>query len=114
MIKTGRKVISFVTVILLVVFSVLPAVSAVSYPEGVTKQQLEATIYKTDTLIETLAGATAEGSVEDIIMPELYKDEVLSSLVVNIYKAMEENAESLSAIGLDISVPSFLKWYHRG
>lgn len=104
MIKTGRKVISFVTVILLVVFSVLPAVSAVSYPEGVTKQQLEATIYKTDTLIETLAGATAEGSVENIIMPELYKDEVLSSLVVNIYKAMEENAESLSAIGLDLSV----------
>ena len=104
MIKTGRKVISFVTVILLVVFSVLPAVSAVSYPEGVTKQQLEATIYKTDTFIETLAGATAEGSVENLIMPELYKDEVLSSLVVNIYKAMEENAESLSAIGLDLSV----------
>lgn len=82
----------------------VPAARAVAYPEGVTKQQLEATINKTDTILETLVSTTPEGSLENLILPELYKDEVLSSLTVGIYKAMQENAESLSGLGLDLSV----------
>ena len=103
MMKKGRKVISLLTVILLVVLSFAPCAMAVNYPEGVTKEQITATIGKTDILIETLAETTEQGSLKDMILPELYTDEVLSSLTTGIYSAVEENAESISSIGLDVS-----------
>jgi hypothetical protein len=103
MMKKGRKVISMLTVVLLVVLSFAPCAMAVTYPEGVTKEQISSTIGKTDILIETLVGTTKEGSLKNMILPELYTDEVLSSLAVGIYSAVEENAESISSIGLDVS-----------
>ena len=103
MIKKGKKVISLFAVLLLVVLTALPAF-AVVYPQGITKEQVSATIDKTDIIIETLASSTPEGSLENLILPEIYSDEVLSALTVGLYGAMEENAESLSALGLDVSV----------
>lgn len=103
MIKKGRKVISFLTVILLVVLTAVPGALAVTYPEGVTKEQVSATIGKTDTIIETLAATTEEGSLKNMILPQIYTDEVLSSLTAGIYTAIEENAESLSSLGLNVS-----------
>ena len=103
MMKKGKKVISLLTVVLLVVLSFAPCAMAVTYPEGVTKEQISATIGKTDILIETLVSTTEEGSLKNMFLPELYKDEVLSSLTVGIYSAIEENAESISSIGLDVS-----------
>lgn len=104
MIRKGKKVVSLATVLLLIVLSTLPAVMAVSYPQGITEEKLTATIDKTDVLIETLVSSTPEGSLENLVLPEIYSDKVLSSLTTGIYGAMEENAESLTSLGLDISV----------
>ena len=103
MIRKGKKVISVFAVLLLVVLTALPAV-AVSYPEGITKEQVGATIGKADSLIETFVSATPEGSLENLVLPQLYNDDVLSSLVTGIYGAMQENSDTFSAIGLDVSV----------
>ena len=103
MIKRGTKTISFITVILLVLLNFVPAVSAVYYPAGVTPEQLVSTIDKTDIIIKTLLKTTEEGSLENMIFPQIFNDEVMSSLTVGIYSGIEENAESISALGLDVS-----------
>ena len=103
MIRKGKKVVSLLAVLLLLVLTALPA-GAVAYPDGITKEQVSATIDKTDILIETLVSATPEGSLENIVLTKIYSDEVLSALTVGLFGAMEENSESLSALGLDISV----------
>lgn len=103
MIEKGRKVISVLTVILLLVLSVMPGALAVEYPEGVTKEQVSTTIDKTDILIKSLVAMTEEGSLENLILPQIFTDATLSSLTVGIYSAIEENAESISALGLDVS-----------
>ena len=108
MIRKGKKVISVFAVILLVALTALPAV-AVYYPEGITKEQVSATIDKTDILIETFVAATPEGSLENIVLPKIYSDEVISALTGGLYGAMEENSESLSALGLDTSVKGVAK-----
>lgn len=109
MIKKGRKVISLLTVILLTVLSLMPGALAVTYPEGVTKEQISATIDKTDIIIKTFAESTKEGSLKNLVLPQIYKDEVLSSLAIGIYSAVEENADSISSIGLDISTKGVAK-----
>ncbi len=109
MIKKGRKVISLLTVILLTVLSLMPGALAVTYPEGVTKEQISATIDKTDIIIKTFAESTEEGSLENLILPQIYRDEVLSSLTVGIYSAVEENADSISSLGLDVSTDGVAK-----
>ncbi len=103
MFEKGRKVISALTVILLLVLSVMPCALAVEYPEGVSKEQVSATIKKTDIMIKNLTASTKEGSLENLILPQIYTDEVLSALTVGIYSAIEENAEGISALGLDVS-----------
>ena len=114
MMKKGKKVISVLTVMLLVVLSLMPGAMAVTYPEGVTKEQISATINKIDTIITTVAQTTEAGSLQNLILPEIYKDEVLSSLTTGIYSAIEENAESLSSLGLKVTtkdVSSHLEAY---
>ncbi len=114
MMKKGKKAISFLTVMLLVVLSLMPGALAVTYPEGVSKEQVSATIGKIDTLITTVAETTDEGSLKNLILPEIYKDEVLSYLTIGIYSAIEENAESISSLGLDVTtkdVASYLEAY---
>lgn len=109
MIKRGKKAVSLTTVILLLLLNFVPAVSAVTYPQGITAQQMTATIDKTDIIIETLLKSTKEGSLENLIFPQLFKDEVLSSLTVGIYSGIEENAEGISALGLDLSTKGVAK-----
>lgn len=102
--RKGKNFISLIAVLLLVVLTVSPAATAVTYPEGVTREQISATIDKTDRIIESLVKTTPQGSLEKLILPEIYKNQVLSSLMVGIYGAIEENAESISALGLDVTV----------
>ena len=104
MLRKAKKVISLISVILLVMLSTLPAAMAVTYPEGITKEQIFATIDKTDRVIESLVKATPQGSLENMILPEIFKDKVVSDLTVGIYKAIEENAEGVSSLGLDVTV----------
>ena len=104
MFRKGKKVVSLLTVLLSVVLATVPAASAVVYPAGVTGQQISATIDKTDILIETIVSSTDEGSLKNLILPQIYSDEVLSELTMGIYVSMQENADSMSALGLDVSV----------
>ena len=109
MLKKGRKVISLLTVMLMVLLSAVPMASAVSYPDGVTPQALESTIEKTDTIVEALMKLTEEGSLENMLYPQLFNDEVLSALTVGIYSGIEENAASISALGLNVSTKGVAK-----
>ena len=109
MLKKGRKVISLLTVILMVLLSAVPMASAVSYPDGVTPQALESTVEKTDTIVEALMKLTEEGSLENMLYPQLFNDEVLSALTVGVYSGIEENAESISALGLNVSTKGVAK-----
>lgn len=109
MLKKGRKVISLLTVILMVLLSAVPMASAVAYPEGVTPQALVSTVEKTDTIVEALMKLTKEGSLENMLYPQLFSDEVLSSLTVGVYSGIEENAESISALGLNVSTKGVAK-----
>ena len=109
MIKKGRKIISLMTVVLLVLVNFVPAVWAVSYPEGVTQEKLLSTVGKTDAVIEALLKTTEEGSLENMLYPQLFNDGVLSSVTVGIYSGIEENAEGLSALGLDLSTKGVAK-----
>ena len=104
MLRKGKKVISLIAMILLVVLTISPAAMAVTYPEGVTKEQISATIGKTDRIIESLVKTTPQGSLEKLVLPEIFKDDLVSAMMVGIYKAIEENAESLSSLGLDVTV----------
>lgn len=103
MVRKGKKVISLITVILIILLSALPA-AAVDYPEGVTKDQILSTISKTDVVIESLVKTTPQGTLRNMILPEIYKDKVVTGLMLGIYKAIEENAESISALGIDVTV----------
>lgn len=104
MLIKAKKVSSLLIAIVLIALSLMPAAQAVTYPQGVDKQQIEATVGKTDAIIESLVKLTPQGSLEKLILPEIFKDEIVSSMMVGIYKGIEENAESISALGLDVTV----------
>lgn len=105
MLKTAKKFTGLICALLIVVMCVTPAAfAAVTYPEGVTKQQVSDAIPKIDTAIDTLLKGTEGKSLKELVLPEIYSDKTLSALTTGIYKMIEENAESISSIGLDVSV----------
>ena len=71
MMKKGRNVISVLTVIILLVLSLTPGIMAVSYPEGVTKEQVTATIGKIDTLIGVVADMV--GIYDEVYFSKYFK-----------------------------------------
>ena len=105
MLKTAKKFTVIICALLIVVMCVAPsAFAAVTYPEGVTKQQVSDAIPKLDTAIDSLLKGTEGKSLKELVLPEIYSDKTLSALTTGIYKMIEENAGSISAIGLDVSV----------
>ncbi len=105
MLKTAKNFTGLICALLIVVMCVTPAAfAAVTYPEGVTKQQVSDAIPKIDTAIDTLLKGTEGKSLKELVLPEIYSDKTLSALTTGIYKMIEENAESISSIGLDVSV----------
>lgn len=96
-----RSSISLVLTVLIVISCMSPAASAAqSYPEGVTKQQLQEIIPKLDTAIASLLESTGDKSLGELVLPEIYSDKTLSALTVGLYSMIEENAEGLSSAGL--------------
>ncbi len=105
MLSKMKKTLSLVVAVLIIIMSIMPAALAVvTYPEGVTKQQLSDSIPKLDTAIDSLLKGTQGKSLKELMLPEIYSDKTLSALTVSIYKMIEENAEGISDIGLDVSV----------
>lgn len=105
MFKTAKKALSAAVALIIIIMSIVPcAAAAQTYPEGITKQQVSDAIPKLDTAIGSLINSTQNKSLKELIMPEICSDKTLSSLTVSIYKMIEENAESISSIGLDVTV----------
>ena len=105
MTKFLKKLMSFIIVIAMVLFVAAPmGASATVYPQGVTPEQAEDAIDNTDRLISGLLENFADTTLRELAMPEIISDELLSLLLVEAYKALEKNADSISALGLDVSV----------
>lgn len=105
MLKTMKKPLGVICVLMIVIMSVAPAAfAAVSYPQSVEKKQVLEVIPKLDTAIENLIEGTQNKSLKQLVLSQLCSDESLSALTVGIYKMIEENVDSISSIGLDVSV----------
>lgn len=105
MLNKMKKSIGIICVLMIVIMSLSPvAFAAVSYPQGVEKQQVQSAIPKLDKAIANLIEGTENKSLNELVMSEICTDEALSALTVSIYKMIEENAESLSSIGLKVTV----------
>lgn len=105
---------SILIAVLLVMLTTVPAVSAIEFPQGVTAQQAENAIGKTDTLISSMLKQTQNTSLKQMLMPQICSSETLSMLTVEVYKAVEQNAEAMSTLGLDTTpkaVAAFLVNY---
>lgn len=100
-----KKLMSFIIVTVMVCLVAAPiGASATVYPQGVTSAQAENAIDNTDQLINGLLKNFADTSLKELVMPEICSDATLSLLLTEVYKALEKNADSISALGLDVSV----------
>ncbi len=101
--KKAEKFLSIFLVALVICLTVAPVSGAVTYPQGVTKEKAESAITKTDTLIGAMLRQTQNTTLSNLLMPQICSDSTLSMLTVEVYKMMEENGETLSKLGLDIT-----------
>ena len=79
------------------------------YPQGVTKAQADKAVVSTDKLINYAAPLLTGKSLSDNVFPMLYNSQTLSGLLVGIYSSMEQDASTLSSIGVNISVQEVSK-----
>ena len=91
-------------------FSVVASAAYTSdYPQGVTKAQADKAVVSTDKLINYAAPLLTGKSLSDNVFPMLYNSQTLSELLVGIYSSMEQDASTLSSIGINISVSAVAK-----
>ena len=81
---------------------------AVTYPDGVTKEQVLSVIPKINTLAKTMLNSGSV-NISSELYKALYSDSTVNSLFEGIYSAMEENADTMSVIGVDISPAALAK-----
>ncbi len=74
------------------------------YPQGVNKAQADKAVASTDKLINYAAPLLTGKSLSDNVISMLYNSQNLSGLLVGIYSSMEQDASTLSSIGINISV----------
>ena len=107
--KRIKRVMSVTLAFVIMCFSVLPCLAAVTYPENVTKDQVLSTIEKADKAVDGFM-KTQNTSLMAILEKELYSDKVLSMILTELYKAMElEAGDALSAVDINISVKGLAK-----
>ncbi len=85
---------------MITVLSIAPVSSALSYPAGVTPEQAQGAMEKTDTVLNAVLNAAEGKGLSALMLPVLLSDETLSSLAKMMYSMGEENAETFSTIGL--------------
>ncbi len=101
--KTKRILSVFLAVIIMCI-SALPCLAAVEYPENVTKEQALSTITKFDKAINGFM-ETQDTSLKETVLPQLYSDEILSAILLEVYKMLEDQAgDALSTVGIDASI----------
>ncbi len=102
--KHIRKYVCVLIAVLMIALTMAPvSMAAVQYPQGVTAEQAENAIEKTDALIYAMLKQTQNTTLKQMLMPQICSGQTLSMLTVEIYKMVEQNAETLSTLGLDTS-----------
>lgn len=101
--RIANKALSVLLCVLIVMLSVMPASAAITYPDGVTEQTAQQSASKTDVLIKNALYQTEKKTLSELAMPMIISNDTLSSLLTGIYTSMEEQKDSLSKIGIDIS-----------
>jgi len=102
-IKITKKCASIFLALIFTVLTLAPVSSAVSYPAGVTPEQAQSAIERTDTVLNAVLNAAEGKGLSALLLPMLLSDETLSSLAKMMYSMGEENGEIFGAIGLAMS-----------
>ncbi len=102
-IRIIKKSASVFLALILTVLTLAPAGSAISYPAGVTPEQAQGAMEKTDTVLNAVLNAAEGKGLAALMLPLLLSDETLSTLAKTMYSMGEENAETFSTIGLAMS-----------
>ena len=103
--KKAKKALSVLLSVLMLSLSVVPAaLAAPSYPDGITKEQVLSAIPKTDTAINSLSESIKNKDLKELVLSEIYSDDMLSSIMAGFYSMIEENAESISSAGIKVTV----------
>jgi len=102
-IKITKKCASIFLALIFTVLTLAPVSSAVSYPAGVTPEQAQSAIERTDTVLNAVLNAAEGKGLSALLLPMLLSDETLSSLAKMMYSMGEENGETFGAIGLAMS-----------
>lgn len=113
-IKRMKKLLCALMVTLIIALTVAPMSMAVEYPQGITAEQAEKAIDKTDTLIYSLLKQMENTTLKGMLAPMLYSSDTLSMLTVEVYKMLEGSSETATLLGLQTypaAVASYLKNY---
>lgn len=96
--------------VIIISMCVFPSFAAVTYPADVTRAQTVVSIDKTDAAIAGVLKEMQNTTLKELLLPELYSDGVLSSLLISLYSMIEEKAGStLSSVGINASVGAVSK-----
>lgn len=101
-----KKVISAVlAAIILIMPSTVMLSSAVTYPEGVSKESCEAAVPKLDALLVKLLSSSGT-DISDAVYKTVLSDDTLNMLFSSVYSAIAENGSSLSVLGITLTPAS--------
>lgn len=108
----SKKLLSCLMALILIAACLTPmSVCAVTYPQGVTPQQAEDAIDNTDKLISGFLKELDNTTLSELLMPQIYSDNVLSFIMVEIYKALEESgADALNTLGIKAGCADVAKY----
>lgn len=101
--KRSAKFLSLILAVILV-FTPLIAINAaaVNYPQGITKEQTLSVIPKLNSVAKVLLSSGSQ-DISSGLYDTLYDDKTVNTLFAEIYKALGENADALSIVGVNIS-----------
>ncbi len=98
-----KKSASVLLSLIIALMTLAPVGFAVNYPAGVTPEQAQNAMTKTDAVFSAILGATEGKSMSEVVIPMILGDQALSSLAKMMYSMGEENAETFSTIGLALA-----------
>lgn len=104
-----KKSAAVILSLILTVLMLAPVGFAVNYPAGVTAEQAQTAMTKTDAVFSAVLGATQGKSLSEVVVPMVLCDDTLSSLAKMLYSMGEENAETFSTIGLSLAPSDIAK-----
>lgn len=104
-----KKSAAVILSLILTVLMLAPVGFAVNYPAGVTAEQAQTAMTKTDAVFSAVLGATQGKSLSEFVVPMVLCDDTLSSLAKMMYSMGEENAETFSTIGLSLAPSDIAK-----